>query len=173
MFNLSNINWEGCHKFALSNLVKIACEYKNHNPELSTTDIGKLMNIHRNTICKWLKQGNGIWCEYNVEQELKRNNIKGGVTGGKLKGKNVLMFNKKEQILGVFESCYDLERKSEKLFGVKLHNNRISEICRNERLCYKGYHFKYISDLTQEEHIKYNIENKLKELHNRELVQAC
>jgi hypothetical protein len=33
--------------------------------------------------------------------------------------------------------------------------------------------WKYIKDLTQEEYIKYDIENKLKELHNQELVQAC
>jgi hypothetical protein len=32
--------------------------------------------------------------------------------------------------------------------------------------------WKYISDLTKEEYIKYDIENKLKELHNQELAQA-
>jgi len=60
----------------------------------------------------------------------------------------------------------------------KCDSSGIIKCCKGKRkICgtlYDGrkLEWKYIGDLTKEEYIKYGIENKLKELHNQELVQA-
>lgn len=75
IFNLNNIDWHKVEKFALSNLVKIACEYKNKNTDLTTTEIGKMMNLDSGTIKRYLIKANKIeWCIYNAnEEKIKRN----------------------------------------------------------------------------------------------------
>ena len=52
--------------------------------------------------------------------------------------------------LGVFSSCSDLEKQSEKLFEIKFISKGISRACRNNKP-YKGFTFKYI---TSEEYYK-------------------
>jgi hypothetical protein len=87
LFDLSKINWNKCHEFALNNLVKIACEYKRNNLEMSSFEIGKIMGgYNKDTITRWLKQGNGIWCNYNPKEEMKRiGAINGKATKNQLK----------------------------------------------------------------------------------------
>jgi len=46
--------------------------------------------------------------------------------------------------LGKFESSAELERQSEKLFGVKLGNTAISSVCLNKYKYHKGYTFMFI-----------------------------
>jgi very-short-patch-repair endonuclease len=55
-------------------------------------------------------------------------------------------------------------KDSEKLFGINLSYPSIYKICNNKQKETKGFTFKYIKDLSEEEYIKYDIENKLKEL---------
>ena len=125
LFDLSKMNWEKCNEFALSNLVKIACEYKKNNPKLTTTEIGKIMGgYNKAIICRWLKQGDGIWCDYNS------------------KGKQVEIFENKIS-LGIFPSASELDRQSKKLFGIHLDFRGISNSCLKEKV-YKGYTFKYV-----------------------------
>lgn len=79
MFDLSNINWSECEKFAVNtNLIKMACEYKRENPNMTTGEIGNIMNIHRCTIWKWLKKGSKFgWCNYEpiIGKPIKTINI--------------------------------------------------------------------------------------------------
>ncbi|MDP4146623.1 MAG: hypothetical protein Q8936_19465 [Bacillota bacterium] len=140
LFNFTNINWDKVEKFALSNLVKVACDYKRNNPEMTTTQIGEFMGgYNSSTVCNWLKQGNGIWCEYNPKEESRKSAFK----QGKSNGKNVEIF--KDNIsLGVFASTQDLARKSEKIFGIKLSQTCISEVCLEKAKQHKGYTFKYV-----------------------------
>lgn len=140
ILDLSNINWNKVDEFACSNRVKEACEYKRNNPNIGTMDISILMKLAQCTIIKYLKRGNEIWdwCNYNTKEEL----IKNGNKSSQLNKKPVEIF--KDGIsLGIFETAKDLENKSEKLFGVKLNKESISEVCRNKREQYKGYIFKF------------------------------
>ena len=73
----------------------------------------------------------------------------------------------------IASSCAEMSRLSTEIFKTLLNSQSISRVCLGGRNTYRGYTFKYIEDLTLEEYIKYDIENKLKELHNQELVQAC
>ena len=82
-----------------------------------------------------VKQGKELqWTTY--DEQLART-----ISEGKL-GKNAKEVKCIENGL-VFESCADLERQSEKLFGVYLNQNNISSVCRNIRKSYKGYTFVY------------------------------
>lgn len=169
MFDISKINWNKCGEFALSNLVKVACEYKKNNPDLTTTDIGRVMGgYNKDTVAGWLKQGNGIWCNYDPKEEMKRI----GAINGKSRRKPIIMF-KNKIILGLFESAYEIERKSKSIFNEILLQGNIAMVARGEKEKYKGYIFKYIKDLTPEEYIRYDVDNKIKELHNKDLGQAC
>ena len=138
LFNLSKIDWNKCDEFASSNLVKVACEYWS-NGICNTAKIGDIMNLHRTTVIRWLKRGTKLGlCDYDANEESYKNSSKAGV----LKGKSVEIF--KDGIsLGTFPSCRELERQSEKLFGIKLNNKNISQVCNGDRKTHKGYTYKY------------------------------
>jgi hypothetical protein len=139
LFYLNKIDWIECNNYALSNLVKIASEYKKNNPNITANDIGKIMGYHNGTIIRWLKQGNGMWCNYNPKEEL----IKSAIKSSELSKKPVEIF--KDGIsLGIFESGTELGRRSENLFGVKLNQVSISACCIGKQKTHKGFTFIYI-----------------------------
>jgi uncharacterized protein YegP (UPF0339 family) len=141
LFDLSNIDWLKCEEYACSNLVKVVCEIKRDNPDLSTIEIGKLMKLNCGTIRTYLIKGSKIWdwINYDGKEEKRKSSSK----AGKASGKPVEIF--KDGIsLGIFESARELERQSLELFGVKLLASNISQVCNNKRNFHKGYTFKNI-----------------------------
>jgi transposase len=140
LFDLSNIDWVECGRFACSNLVKEICDIKSNNPNLSVKDISKLTRYSTSIIRIWLKQGNEVgWCDYNAELE----NIKNRKSNTLKSMKQIEIF--KEGIsLGIFPSAKELERKSQELFGIKLDSGNISRACKGKRRHVKGYKFNYI-----------------------------
>lgn len=127
IFNLNKIDWDKVEEFALSNLVKMACDYKRNNPNLTTTEIGKIMKLEKSTIRKYLKQGSGIWCNYNPKEESIRSS-----------NKSIVCVETGQ----IFESAKKCVEKSEEIFGVKLLSSGISKsIIENRK--YKGYSFTY------------------------------
>lgn len=146
LFNLSQVYWLKCDEFAISNRVKEVCDYWHlhneiNNEELTTTNVAKTFKLNICTIIDYLRKGTKLkWCNYNSELEQKKASSK----SGKLNGKPVEIF-KDGKSLGVFFSCVELERQSEKLFGIKLLQGGISSVCRGEQNTHRGYTFKYIS----------------------------
>lgn len=126
-----------------NDLVKVACEIKNNNPDLSTVEIGKLMKLSENPITRYLKEGEKRgWCHYNPKEEQNKGRMKGLNRANEKSSKTVEIF--KDGIsLGIFPSCAELERQSEKLFGVRLTVSKISLVCLGKKSQYKGYTFKY------------------------------
>ena len=140
LFDLSNINWLKAEEFALSNLVKVVCEYKNNNVELSASEIAKRLNLCDSTVRQYLKKGNKLkWCLYDGKKE-QSNAL---VNISKEKRKQVEIF-KDGVSLGIFESAHYLDRQSEKLFGVKLDYRNICSVCTGKVRKHKGYTFKYV-----------------------------
>lgn len=144
IFDLSKVDWLKCEEFALKNIVKEVCDYWNNKEEWETTQTiannNKWGIKSKTTIYRFLKKGVSLsWCKYNSEEESKKVALK----LFQLNAKRVAIY-KDNLCLGVFNSTYELERKSEELFGVKLLNPKISEICLGRRNKYKGYTFKYI-----------------------------
>ena len=139
LFNLNNINWDRCNEFALSNLVKIACEYKKNNPNMTTAQIGQLMGgYERHTISRWLKQGNGIWCHYDAKEEQIKSASKNGI-----KSRKPVEIFKDGVSLGIFPSYQELERRSFEMFGIKLLSGCISRVCTGKNKKYKDFYFKF------------------------------
>lgn len=131
LFELSTIDWSEVQKFAVSSLVKVACEYWDRG-ECSIKEISVIMKLHIETIRRYLKQGNGMWCNYNAKEGLLK----------RRPSKQVTIF-KDGIALGKFVSGLDLEKKSEELFGIKLCRSSISRVAYNTSKQYKGYTFQY------------------------------
>jgi len=139
LFNISEIDWLKCTEFALTNLVKITCEYWSSGIH-DTKEIANIMQISRQTVIKYLKRGSLVkWCNY--DSKLEKRNIK--------RGKLVEVF-KNETSLGIFDSVTDLETKSVEKFGIKLFQGNISSVCMGKWKQYNGFTFKYINN---QEHI--------------------
>ena len=104
------------------------------------------MKIDRQIVWKYLKKGVvKNWCDYKpIKKETKsKNKLKSNNIKSNKKCKSLEIF-KDNVSLGIFQSSAELERQSEKLFGVKLNNRNISAVCRGEKKTYKGFIFKYI-----------------------------
>lgn len=140
LFDLNKIDWLKAERFALSNLVKKVCDYKRENPMVTAKEISEIMGINSSTINKYLKRGAKInWCYYNP---LDVNKIKIAKAIEKT-SKQVEVF--KDNIsLGIFKSISELQRKSEEVFGVKLFDVYIINVCKGRREEYHGFTFKYV-----------------------------
>ena len=70
IFDLSNIDWNYINEKSNKNIIKEICNYwyihNNINDEkLSTSDVGKVFKMTKNTIIDYLKQGTELnWCNY-------------------------------------------------------------------------------------------------------------
>lgn len=146
IFDLSKLDLLKCEEFAIkSNIVKEVCDYWNSKEEWETTEIIGSNNSwgikSGKTIRRYLNKGVKLgWCNYNSNEELKKRSVK----VGKLNGKTVEVF-KNSKSLGVFESCAELSRQSEELFGIKFNTSNIVASCKKAKL-YKGFVFKYKGD---------------------------
>jgi hypothetical protein len=70
-FNESNIDWSQCHKYALSSLVKVACEIWNSGIK-NTKEISNIIKISQGIIITYLKQGDKInLCNYDPKKSYK------------------------------------------------------------------------------------------------------
>lgn len=141
IFNLSDVDWIKCEKFALSNRIKEACNYWNSGFD-TAKEISNIMKLDSHTIVIYLNKGTKLgWCNYNGKLEASKNMKK----VGKACGKQVEIFRDGVS-LGIYPSCAELSRQSEKLFGFKLTIPSISTSCTGKRLMYKdkGLTFKYI-----------------------------
>lgn len=143
IFDLSKVNWNKCAEFANKNMVKEVCDYWNKRKEGETTnDVAKVFKIARTSVINYLKKGNKLcWCSYNAKEEMKKICKINGKSGTK----KVEVF-KSGKSLGVFESCVELSRLSEKLFGVNLIMSNISNVCLGKRKSHKGFTFKYVEE---------------------------
>lgn len=129
LFNLDNINWGECEKYALKNLIKSVCDYWNNNPNIVAREIGELFGYNENTIRCWLKKGVKLgWCNYNPKNEMKKN----GRNNGGCNAKKVLCIE-----TGI---TYPSITEAEKQTGCC----NIIACCKGKRENTKGLHWKYI-----------------------------
>ena len=139
IFDLSKIDWVSVDKNCATSLKLEICEFKNNNPDMSTSQIGKIFKLSNYTVRKYIEWGNKQnLCFYDKNKELRFGRSK----SGKMNSKKVEIFQNGIS-LGVFESCTDLERRSEALFGVKLLQSSISQVCNGKKKSYKGFIFKF------------------------------
>jgi hypothetical protein len=146
IFDLSKVNWIKNEEYAMNSLVKRACEFKRDNPNITTTEIAKKLNINISTAREYLVKGSNIWewIDYNPRDEMEKTLSLGEVVCRK----RVEVF-KNGVSLGEFDSIHDLERQSESLFGVKLDNRHISDVCLGRRKTHKGFTFKHVEEIKE------------------------
>jgi hypothetical protein len=138
-FNLNSVNWIKIDELACSSMIKDICDLWNSGIN-NTNDISKITKIARGTVIRYLTQGSLLnWCTYNAKEET----LKGSSYSGKLKGKKVIIFID-DTLIKVFNSAHELDKQSEKLFGVKLNYSCICKIARAEKESYKGFKFNII-----------------------------
>lgn len=148
IFDLNTIDWINIDSKSQKSLIKEVCDYWHlhneiNNEGLLVSDLKSIFNIHTTTIGKYLKIGNKSgWCNYDYKNIAKK--LRSEIS--KSRRKPVEIF-KDGKSLGIFPSCSELERKSEKLFGVKLNNSCITKVCRKEIQQYKGFVFKYVNTI--------------------------
>ena len=115
LFDLSQIDWLECHKFACSSLVVEICELWNELK--SVKKISEKLNpkLSRTTIYKYLKIGNSLdLCDYNV-QKIKRFN----------RTKAIIQLNLNGEYIREWESQRQVTRE----LGIK----HISPVCNGKR----------------------------------------
>lgn len=62
-FSENDIDWLKCEEFALKNIIKDICDYKNSHPITSNLDLVNLYQLSTTTIAKYLKVGYKLgWC---------------------------------------------------------------------------------------------------------------
>ena len=134
IFNLSNIDWLECEKFALGNMCKQVCEYWNNKEEWETTkDLAKIFKMDRNSISSYLKKGQKIgWCLYNPEEELNKGRKKNSLT------KKVEVY-KNDTLLGVYDNPNQV---CENIDNIDIYG--IYRVCSGRQKTHKGYTFKYV-----------------------------
>lgn len=133
--NLNRINWELANKNALSSYVKTASSFYNDGVT-SPAKIGKLLGISPATVRKYLNIASKIgWCNYTTVNGMSTSRIK------------PIALYKEQNIVGVFLTARDLDRESEKLYGVHMDYRNIHAACKNSNRHkrVRGYTPKYIT----------------------------
>ena len=131
IFNLNNVDWNYINEKSQKSLLVEICKYwKEHNninsEKLSTTYVGKVFNVDRTTVLRYIKIGNDIGlCNYT-----KRNTI--------LKNENNYLEVYKDNIkLGEFNTYKEI---IEHFKNENFSYGKISNAYKNNK-SYKGYMF--------------------------------
>lgn len=145
VIDLSIIDWIKCDTFSFKNITKEICNYWNDKKEWETvSNLAEKFKLDKGTIVNYLKKGNKLsWCCYSGEDEIIKNNLRNKERVNKALKKKIEIL-KDGKSLGIFESITNLERESEKIFGVKLLGSKITTVAKGKRPHHKGYTFKYV-----------------------------
>ena len=141
IINLNNVDWEECERFALSNRVMEICDYWNNDKKdwETTTDLGKIFKISRDTIVDYLKKGTELgWCNYNAKEEQEKGRRKSK------NGKAVAMYDLEGNFIMKESSTMKLKERCLKELNIDLDRSNISNVCLGKYKTHKGYIFKYI-----------------------------
>lgn len=132
-FDLKTIDWIRCYEYSCKSLVKESSALWNNGIK-NTFEIGKILNVYRSTIIKYLKQGAEIgWCSYNARDEfLKsvRNNNK----------KAIVQLTKDTKIVKEWESIAEASN------NLNIGASHISGVCLNKRITAGGFKWMYLKE---------------------------
>lgn len=136
VIELSDINWLKCHEFSCGTLVKTACEIWNSS-QLTTTEIGKLLNLERSTIRRYLRRGSELgWCDYSKEEFSKRNNKSKGAWNTR----EVVQLSKNGDFVKQWNSTSEAAR------SLNIFSSNISRVCRGQLKSTGGFKWIYKED---------------------------
>jgi hypothetical protein len=157
LFDLNKIDWLKAENFALQSKIKELCDLWNSGKFENCTDLANEVEMNRNMVREYLKIGNKLkLCNYSIEsaKEIAKNRRKQNII------KSVISLID-EKLFKSVKDCsvyYDIDSR------------RVSDVCNNKKDQYRGHNFKFVKDLTEDEYIKYDIENKLNKLYGKDLI---
>lgn len=142
--NIEMINWNQCDIFAHDSLFRKSCELKNINPEYTTTDISKMLNLDVVTIGRYLKRGNELGlCYYNAKEEKSKSSKKNGYN----RAYEINVMDKDTNgIIATYHSARVLHENSLKDFGIVFYEEMLRQAAKYDKI-YKGYKIKYTKDI--------------------------
>lgn len=142
-FDLSNIDWTECHKFACSNMVKIASDLWNEG--LGTMKIAESMKISETTVTKYLKKAYKCgMCNYTKENSYKR--MGEGNKGSKHHAATItLQLTLEDQPIRLWRCMTDAEAE------LHISMKAISKCCLGNGKSASGYHWKFLYDKTKKD----------------------
>jgi len=128
LFDLSNINWTECDKFATNNLIKELCEYWKNNDYPIYDEVALVYHLPKITVRKYLKKGGEFgWCDYETHKRDKNKKI-------------INVYNEKDEYIGRFLGIVDFCNNSMEICGVHFDACNITLAIKNNRR-YNGYRF--------------------------------
>lgn len=136
IIDFDKIDWEKCEIDARKSKIYEICKIKKNNPKLTSNEISDITGVERSVIVDYLKLGKNLgWCTYDSKEEQRlsaqRNRPR----------KKIAVKNDNNEVLGVFDSCSELERQSVKLFGFRMHFTEVAKRCNPKSNKYKTkYH---------------------------------
>ena len=99
-FDIEKIDFNACHKFGLTNLIKEVCETWNSIEDVQY--ISTYYKISDVTVRTYLKKGTLIgWCNYNANKQIQKNIDR--------RKKKIKVYNN-ENFLGCFDSCKEFAK---------------------------------------------------------------
>lgn len=146
IFDLTIIEWEEAHLFALDSLATKCCILKRNNPLLSPQDIAKEIDfvVSGETVRRYLKQGAEIGlCVYEAKEEIY----------GKTRVGDIFVYKDgKKMNPRPYYSIRQLCEDSVPSFGVEFSSTSLSRILRlltdgEQSATYKGYTFSIIRNI--------------------------
>jgi hypothetical protein len=136
LIDLSNINWNKCHEFACSSMVKEVCDLWNSGVK-NTAKIGKLVKLQRASIIRYLKKGRVLgWVDYDPKEEMRKSSL---ISSPKRK-KPIVQLTLENELIKEFPSATDAGKE----IG---HNYKsISSVCKGKQKSAYGYKWMFKAD---------------------------
>lgn len=134
LFNLEDINWNECHNYSISSLVKSICDlWGNYT---SVKEISEKVDIDITTIRRYLTQGSKIGlCDYNGQNEATKTRKKNLLKINKIRSVKVIQLTEE----GKFIKEWDSVAQAQKYYNI----NNISAVCRLRQETAGGYRWMY------------------------------
>jgi hypothetical protein len=132
------VNWKDADRYALESKLGFVCKLKRENPDISSSEISKIVDVSQSTVQSYLKRGTKLGlCNYDSKLEMSKG------TGILLKrAKEVDVFYG-DQYIGRFPSITYIHRNCEDILKFKVGRTTIDNARKNGKQ-YKGYTFKYV-----------------------------
>lgn len=134
LYDLSIIDWNKCHEFALNSLTKLACEMWNDGSNV--LEISEVLKLNRFTVIEYLKKGTGIWCNYDPKEAKRKSSSK---VGKKSEKKVIQLDVVNGKIIKEWKSNAEICRE------LNYTSSVISDACRKGVVRY-GFHWQFKDD---------------------------
>lgn len=141
MLFLKNVDWDQCHRYAMSSLVKSICllwdDYK------SVTELSKSIKMDKTTVRRYLKQGAKVgFCNYNGEEEAKKTRANNLSKIREIRSVKIIQMTKQGEFIKEWNSVSDAQKT--------LEINNITTVCRGRQSTAGGFKWMYKEDYDQE-----------------------